>query len=448
MTLPNDAGPHVNASLSSWGRTVHSPCDEFTPSDAESLRAVLPAPGWSTRIARGYARSYGDCCLNSDGGVVTATGLRALEVDRVSGVAVCEAGVSLRDLTAVAEPLGWALPVYPGTGFVSVGGAIANDVHGKEQHVHGTFGHAVRWLDLLLASGDVVRIGPQDTDLFSATVAGVGLTGIIVRAAVQLVPLRSNAMRVRFERFGSLSDAIERFTISASGTQSMVAWVDLMTASSGRGILELSNPSSENVPFVSPRAARNIPVDFPAIAINRWSMSAFNALYFHRVPAAGVEKLVHRNRYLFPLDALGMWNRVYGKRGLHQFQCCVPSTNAVDCFEEMRSMLRHAGIGSTLAVMKLVGKAGPGFLSFLEPGFSLAMDFPGGTQSEALIHRLHAVAMEAGGRVYLAKDSCLRPGDFQRMYPRLAEFREVIARVDPERRWQSDMSRRLQMHAA
>ena len=448
MQFSSGSSVLVNERLSSWGGTNGVDCSVVVPSNSEDLQAVVHSPELRTMIPRGYARSYGDCCFCEHETVIDLRSLTLVEsFDQNTGVCVSAAGVSLRSLNALVEPKGWALPVYPGTGFVSIGGAIANDIHGKEEHVNGSFGHSVLWFDLLLANGELRRVKRDQTSLFEATVGGIGLTGIVVRAAIQLVRCPTNAMRVQLRPTRSLAETANLLQEYAPSTPSMVAWVDMMTTKAGRGILELSRPSTEGIPHVAPRRVINVPLAFPSFTVNRASISAFNTLYFHRVPKRGIERTIHRNRFVFPLDVVGRWNRLYGRRGLYQFQCCLPVPDVGRTFDAMQAVLRDTGIGSTLAVMKWVGRGGAGMLSFLRPGVTLAMDFVGGEQSVKLIHRLHELVIDAGGTVYLAKDACLTPRQFRDMYPRLGEFQALLTETDPHERWQSDMSRRLGIRA-
>lgn len=445
--------PNTSASptsLTSWGRTRHAMSVVHAADNVEAIRTVVTAQNQGGLVARGLARSYGDCCLIDGGRVLDMTRLsRILDVDVEARAVTCEAGVSLRQLSAALEPLGMALPVYPGTGFVTVGGAIANDVHGKEQHVAGTFGHHVEWVDLVTASGQLQRVSSaQHPALFRATVGGLGLTGIIVAARLRVPALVGTSLEVREYRTRDLEATAHMLETHAATVPSMVAWVDLMTRSAGRGVVELAQPVPGPLETAPPRREAMLPDVFPDFAINRWSMSAFNALYFNRIPRLGRARVLHRRRALFPLDALGEWHRAYGRRGLFQFQCCMPTAVAVPVFERIRSELRRAAIGSTLAVMKWVGKTGPGHLSFTRPGLSLALDFPGTAEAESLIVRLYDIVLEENGTVYLAKDACLKAEQYRAMFAEARSFANVLGELDPEHRLRSDMSRRLAVHSA
>ncbi|MBL0937492.1 MAG: FAD-binding oxidoreductase [Gemmatimonadaceae bacterium] len=434
--------------VTSWGHTRYGEGQVFTARTADHVAEIFGSLKGSTIVARGLGRSYGDCCINDGAAMVDMVSHdRVLEIDGRQGRVVCEAGVSLRQLASIAHHHGWRLPVYPGTGFVTVGGAIANDIHGKEQHVAGTFGHHVLWIDLLTPDGLIRRVSTaDDAELFAATVGGVGLTGIILRAAIQLAAVESHAIRVEERRCSDIESIASALESGASRYPSMVAWLDLMSEGPGRGILEFAEPVDSPVSDVRLRGTIDLPFRFPEFAINGISMRVFNALVYHRIASGGRVRVLHRNQLVFPLDALGEWHRAYGKRGLFQFQCCVPTVGAVSTFMQMRDELVRAGIGSTLAVMKWVGKRGAGTLSFTRPGLSLAMDFPGGSATVALIHRLQQLVVRAQGTVYLAKDACLRPEEYRTMYEEAGEFARLLERVDPQRLMQSDMSRRLTMH--
>lgn len=436
-------------SLTTWGRNAHSRSKRSFATTTNDIQALMAARPPRSLIARGLGRSYGDVCLNDGGEVVDLTrGATIRAFDGDAGIVECDAGVSLRTLTDFLLPRGWMLPVCPGTAVVTVGGAIANDVHGKEQHVHGNFGRHVIWMDLVLPDASLRRITPEhDPELFSATVAGIGLTGVIVAAAIRLVRIHSNAMDVREQRVSDMDTLLRLLTDHQSHYSHMVSWVDLLSSghAGGRCVLELARPSERSLPDQPARSTVTVPFLFPSLALNPLSMRLFNEAYFRRVPAAGRQRQVHLRRFHFPLDVLQEWHRAYGRRGLYQFQLSVTLDRASDAIAAVRAELRRSGRGSYLAVLKLVGQHGGGMLSFSRPGMSLAMDFPGGAESVALIHRLQEITCRYDGVVYLAKDSCLRPHEFRAMYPMLPRFQALLARLDPEQRMQSDMARRLKI---
>jgi decaprenylphospho-beta-D-ribofuranose 2-oxidase len=447
--MTRDASSISPETLATWGRTRTSRSARVFSNALDQVQQALTLPQARGVITRGLGRSYGDVCLNDDGVVLDLTnGARIRHFDADRGIVECDAGVSLRAITDFALPRGWMLPVCPGTAMVTVGGAIANDIHGKEQHRHGNFGHHVPWLKLVTSDGRCSRISAEtDPVLFAATTAGIGLTGVILSAAVQLIPLHSNAMLVEERRTTDIDQLLQLLVTSAPHYTHMVAWVDLLAPGRhvGRGVLELARPADESVPDTMPKRAVTVPFEFPELVLNGATMRMFNEAYFRRIPPIGREKAVHLQRFLFPLDAVQEWHRAYGARGLYQFQFSVSLTRAQAAIGEVVAELQRSRRGSYLSVLKLVGRHGGGMLSFSRPGISLAMDFPGGSESVALIQRLQAIVLRHDGVVYLAKDSCLHAEEFHAMYPRVPEFEDVLNTIDPERRMQSDMARRLRI---
>jgi decaprenylphospho-beta-D-ribofuranose 2-oxidase len=298
----------------------------------------------------------------------------------------------------------------------------------------------VQWFELMLPSGDVVRVSRDgDAALFEATVGGIGLTGFIVTACLRLARVPSNALIVRERPVPDLDALLAKLHEEASATYS-VAWFDALAGggSLGRGIVETATVSPTNIQ-VKPRKSRSLPITPPSLVLNPVSVRAFNALYSSRVPANGREKLLDYDRFMFPLDSLLGWNRMYGKRGFRQFQSIVPAAALVPLLER----IGQSRAGSFLAVLKAMGPAGTGMLSFPTAGYVVALDFPNKSGIVELLGDLERITLEHGGRVYLAKDSCLSAQGFTAMYPRLPEFRDVLERVDPKRRLGSTMSRRL-----
>lgn len=433
-----------------WGRTSRSVSRTWRAGAPPDVAAALRASGARGLIARGYGRSYGDVCQNDGGDVVDATVLRAIHrLDATRGLVVCDAGASFADVTRHCVPLGWLPPVCPGTAIVSMGGAVANDVHGKNQHRVGSFGDHVEWLELLTPDGVVRRVGPSDDpELFAATVGGIGLTGVILAVALRLERVPSNAMHVRSVRVRDLDHYLELLESSDAAYPYVVGWHDALARGPalGRGVLELGRPAEASVRAPLGMSVR-VPFEMPAWLLSRATMRLFNAAYLRHVPSGGLERRVHVERFLYPLDALHDWNRMYGRRGFYQFQCVVPPAEARRGLRAvMGEVVRREG-APFLSVIKRMAHPGRGLLSFPAPGCTLALDFARSDASRALIERLHDIVLEHGGRVYLAKDACLTPERMRRMYPGLARFREVLARVDPQGIMQSDMSRRLELRA-
>lgn len=442
---PAQAGGWKQVTLQGWGRSSAAPCLAARPERMRELLAALHPPEDRPLLAHGGGRSYGDQALNS-GGAVLLTGRldRILAFDEASGTVVTEPGVTFADLLEVFLPRGWLAPTSPGTAFATIGGAVANDVHGKNHHQAGSFGDHLLWLDLLLPDGRHLRVSDDDQPaVFRATIGGMGLTGIITAICFRLQRVPSNALAVRSRRIRDLDEFLAGFAAAAGATWS-VGWIDALAtgAALGRGILETAEPRPEAVP--EPRGrTRSVPLEAPPWVLNPQSIRAFNALHWHRVPAAGREEAQHYRRFLYPLDAILHWNRLYGRRGFHQFQCVLPFGPGEAALRRLLETLSAAGAASFLAVLKVMGRPGRGLLSFALPGYSLALDIPARPGAVDLLAGLEHITRDAGGRIYLAKDSALSAEGFREMYPEARRFGEIRASLDPEGRLTSDMGRRL-----
>jgi decaprenylphospho-beta-D-ribofuranose 2-oxidase len=356
--------------------------------------------------------------------------------------------VTFLDLREVFLPCGWLTPVSPGTAYTTNGGAVANDVHGKAHEVAGGFGDHVRWLELLLPSGEIVRASPTERpDLFAATIGGIGLTGIVLAVCLRLMRVPSNAVTLTERRMRDLDAFLHAFAETRAEAAYSVGWIDGLARGGalGRGILETAAPAETPVDDGVPRRrGPTVPVDLPGFALNGLTVAAFNGLYWRRVPpGSGRERRVAYGRFLYPLDALRAWNRIYGRRGFRQFQCVVPHADGERALRRMLEEIGRSGGASFLAVLKALGRPGRGHLSFPMEGYTLALDFPIRAGTDELFARLERATLDHGGRIYLAKDSRLSPAGFAVMYPRLDEFRAVLDRVDPAGRMRSDMARRL-----
>ncbi|MFN3302739.1 MAG: FAD-dependent oxidoreductase [Roseateles sp.] len=388
--------------------------------------ARLPA-GSGPALAHGNGRSYGDVALNPGGRLWLTRGLdRFLAFDAATGLIECEAGVLLDDIIRVALPRGWFLPVTPGTRFVTVGGAIANDVHGKNHHGAGSFGHHVQALTLLRTDGEQISCGPGErAEWFRATVGGMGLTGVILSARLQLMRVGSEWMTGESRPFRTLA---EFFALSADAEQRhdyVVSWLDCVHGGAdARGILFAANHANEAADAPAPRAARRMPFTPPVSLINGMSLRAFNWAYFHRHAGRAGALRQHVLPFFYPLDGLLEWNRIYGPRGFHQYQCALPRRDEQAATAELLRAIRASGQGSFLAVLKTFGeREGLGLLSFPLPGTTVALDFPHhGASTLALFERLDAIVRAAGGRLYAAKDARQSRAMFEAGYPRYAEF--------------------------
>jgi decaprenylphospho-beta-D-ribofuranose 2-oxidase len=404
----------------------------------------LDAAGERGLIARGCGRSYGDTSTNDRGHVIDMTALDAIEsFDPDSGSIVCQAGVTMAMLVDRYLADGFVPPVCPGTGYVTIGGSVANDVHGKNHCTDGSFGDYVDWIELLLPTGELRRVTAEDRELFRATIGGIGLTGLITRVGFRMSRIGTNAVRVEERRIKGLEEFFEALETSIQAHKYSVGWVDALARGRhlGRGILMNADPAPEFM-TVKPRRPITVPFDLPPAAMSRPSMVLFNALYRNRVRGSRTVDVDFR-RFVFPLDALLEWNRLYGKAGAVQFQCLVPPDQARPAFRKILTLASESAVASPLAVIKSTGREGRGMLSFGRPGFSLALDFPRRPSTDALIPQLHAITIEHGGRLYLAKDACLTPAELSRMYPEAEQFKALIRKIDPESIMQSDMARRL-----
>lgn len=436
--------------LSGWGRTPVADCRLLSARGADEVLAAIAAS--PCLIARGNGRSYGDAALQPAATLSLLPSDRIIAFDETTGLLTCEAGLLLSDIIDLFLPRGWFPPVTPGTKFVTIGGMIAADVHGKNHHQHGGFGRHVDSFQLALASGQVVTCSrDENPGLFTATCGGMGLTGVILTATFRLRRVGSRYISQQTVRAPDLDAAMELFETNRTATYT-VAWIDCLASGSARGrsifaMGEHAGPGELNdvqraAPFdnPAPRQAKSIPVDFPALALNRFSVRAFNALYY-RLPRAA-HSIVDYDPFFYPLDALHNWNRIYGKRGFLQYQCVLPKESSRAGLLELLEIIGSAGMGSFLAVLKLLG-AGDFPLSFAMEGYTLALDFPYSDGLQLLLDRLDAVTDAHGGRVYLAKDARLSPHSLAHGYPQLDRFRQLRQQADPAQKFSSLLSERL-----
>jgi FAD/FMN-containing dehydrogenase len=390
----------------------------------------LPLPTDSSVLPYGQGRSYGDSCQNPGGTLLATAGLnRFIAFDRQSGVLRCEAGVTLDEILRLAVPQGWFLPVTPGTRFVSIGGAIANDVHGKNHHHAGTFGRHVRALELLRSDGERRRCTPdENSPWFAATIGGLGLTGLITWAEVQLKPISSPYIAVETIKFRNLAAFFEIAAESERDYEYTVAWVDCLAEGRhlGRGLFMRGNhaPMPAGRPPTSATRRLRVPVDFPGFALNGGTVRAFNGLYYRRQRRPRAHHIVHYEPFFYPLDAILNWNRIYGRRGFMQYQCVLPHGDDMRAITALLQTIAGSGLGSFLSVLKTFGDMpSPGMLSFPRAGVTLALDFPNkGARTLTLLERLDGIVRGAGGAVYPAKDARMSALSFQTYYPQWRAF--------------------------
>ena len=411
--------------VSSWGRLSADPHHVVGLSDPRKVREAL-ACGGAPGVAHGMGRSYGDACLNPQGTLWLTTGLdHFIAFDDRTGRLVCEAGVLLCDIQRLAVPRGWILPVTPGTQLVTVGGAIANDVHGKNHHVLGAFGDHVQRLTLLRTDGETIECGADERpDWFAATVGGVGLTGVIVQAEIQLRRIPGPWLETEALPYANLDEFFQLADDSEAQWEHTVSWIDCIPGSGGRGVFMRGNPVAAKRQPAPPGRQLTMPIVPPVSLVNRLSLRPFNMAYYHLKKWRAGRAVTHYEPFFYPLDNLLEWNRMYGPRGFFQYQSVVPRGVARDAVQSMLHEIARFGDGSFLAVLKTFGNRTPvGMLSFAQPGATLALDFPNhGEHTQKLFARLDAIVAEARGRIYLAKDARMPRALFEAGYPRLPEF--------------------------
>jgi decaprenylphospho-beta-D-ribofuranose 2-oxidase len=433
--------------LTGWGRSSVARTRACRPERAAEIAEAVAEAGRETLIAHGAGRSYGDAALN-DGGrtLLTARLDRMLSFDTATGDFVAEPGVTFRDLVDSFAPRGFMPPTSPGTAFATVGGAVAADVHGKNHDRHGSFGDHVQWIDLLTADRQTRRVSAaSDPELFAATIGGMGLTGIIRAVCFRMIGQATPLVRVRERRIRDLDDFLAAFAQVRDTATFSVGWIDALARGSraGRGVLETAEFAPAGSAPLRAEKTRGVPADFPTFALNPLSVRLFNEMYYRRVPESGRERIVPFRKFLYPLDAIHHWNRIYGKPGFYQFQCVVPEAAARGALSTLLSEIAQAGNASFLAVLKTLGREGRGHLSFPMRGYTLALDFPRRSGTEELVRRLEAIVLSNGGRIYLAKDALLSAESLREMYPKVPQLEAVLARVDPDGVFSSDMARRL-----
>lgn len=429
-----------------WGRYPRIEAELHAPDSISALRTVLRRSE-SALIARGMGRSYGDSALAPD--ILSLRGLRwLLDFNPDTGVLTCQAGATLDDILNVFVPRGWFPAVTPGTRFVSVGGAIASDVHGKNHHHHGCFSAFVRAFDLLLADGSVIQCTPErHTDMFQATCGGMGLTGVILNATLQLLRIPSAYIDQATTKAANLDHALELFAASTGATYS-VAWLDCLATGANLGRALLS--TGEHAPLgdldTPLPPALTMPVELPGMALNRYSIGAFNHLYYARQRQTRRLDIVHYQPFFYPLDRILHWNRMYGRRGFVQYQCVIPQA-AASGLKLLLQRIARSGRGSFLAVLKELGAGNANPLSFPLPGYTLALDFKMADGLLPLLDELDAIVLDHGGRLYLTKDARMSETTFKRSYPRWEAFQQVRERYGALGRFASAQSRRLGLDA-
>ncbi|MFD5738680.1 FAD-binding protein [Streptomyces massasporeus] len=460
MSADTDSDPDVmgldHTTVTGWGRTAPTAARLIRPRSYEEAAAAVRDCGARGGIPRGLGRAYGDAAQNAGGSVLDMTALdRVHAIDADGGTVLCAAGVSLHRLMEVLLPLGWFVPVTPGTRYVTVGGAIGADIHGKNHHVSGSFARHVLALELLTADGEIRTVIPG-TPLFDATAGGMGLTGVILTATIRLQPVETSLMSVDTERTTDLDDLMARLAATDHRYRYSVAWIDLLArgAATGRAVLTRGDHAPldalparlrrDPLAFRTPRLPAT-PELLPEGLLSRTTVGLFNELWYRKAPRARTGRLQRISPFFHPLDGVPHWNRVYGRGGFVQYQFVV-GYGREDALRRIVRRISERRCPSFLAVLKRFGESDPGWLSFPVPGWTLALDIPAGLPGlGAFLDELDEEVAAAGGRVYLAKDARLRPELLAAMYPRLDDFRELRARLDPRGVFVSDLARRLSL---
>lgn len=444
--------------IAGWGNFPVSLAQVKSPDGERNL--VSEVTSGNAFISRGLGRAYGDSALPAKEGGVVLSSLelnRFIWFDEKTGDLVAESGVSLAEIIKVFLPRGWFLPTVPGTKFVTLGGAVAADIHGKNHHIDGTFGVHIQWLDLVTPSGAVLHCTPKENrEVFRATIGGMGLTGHILRVAVRLRRVASAYCKVRYIKSKNLADTLALLSEHDAHYRHTVAWMDCLAEGDnlGRGVLMLGNEAElsdlpetlQKSPYKLPKRLQlTIPFYFPSWFLGNTFVRAFNTLYYGL--ARNEEKIVDFEKFFFPLDTISHWNRIYGRRGFVQFQAYFPDATAAEGLRKCLEAISRTGLASFLAVLKRSGAANDFPLSFLDKGYTLALDIPGNAQVlSVLTKELDQVMSELGGRIYFAKDALVDAKLIPAMYPRLAEFKRIKKQVDPRRLIRSRLSERLHLH--
>lgn len=406
--------------IQSWGRLSQTPHELIYLSDTAQILSQFKRH--QSGIPFGMGRSYGDVCLNPKGKLWATRGLdKFINFNPESGRLICQSGVLLKDIQHLLVPRGWSLPVTPGSLWVTVGGAIANDIHGKNHHHFGTFGEHVCRLRILRTNGEIIECGPElHPAWFAATVGGIGLTGLILDVELQLRRLKSPWLETELIPFSTL-DEFFFLTNQSAIWEHTVAWIDCTQL--GRGIFLRANFIDSTAPY-TPAKPRGVPKGLPFSLVNDFTLRPLNAFYYHHKKGQSGRKKIHYEQFLYPLDHLSDWNRLYGPKGFYQYQVVLPEADSQDALQALLMEIKRSNQGSCLAVLKTFSqRPSVGMMSFVKPGITLAIDFANrGEKTKKLLARLDTISCTANGRLYLAKDACMSGKFFEKSYPSLSNF--------------------------
>lgn len=427
-------------SMSSWGRLSNDPHKVIALSDINHAKDLIKLADSESGLPYGMGRSYGDVGLNPKGILWLTSGLNHfIAFNETTGLLHCEAGVLLKDIQRLLIPRGWMLPVTPGTQMVTVGGAIANDIHGKNHHALGSFGDHISYLKIARTDGQIIECGPNlNSEWFTATIGGLGLTGVILHAEIRLRPTKGPWLDTETVPYSNLTEFFDLADSSEIDWEHTVSWIDCLSGS-GKGIFMRANPSART-DAAPVKKDRKMPFTPPISLVNRLSLKPFNFVYYQLQKLNSGKGIAHYEPFFYPLDKLLEWNRMYGPKGFFQYQSVIPREVGYDATKAMLYEIEKANEGSFLAVLKTFGdRQAPGMLSFPQPGVTLALDFPNhGGHTLKLFERLDSIVKEAKGRIYPAKDARMPRELFEAGYPKLQEFQQYR---DPK--ISSALSRRL-----
>ncbi len=428
--------------LYGWGRYPRIQAEITHPQTVAGIKAETNRI--DQFIPRGLGRSYGDSCLAQN--VLDTQFLnRFITFDESTSLLTCDAGVSLAEILETFVPKGWFLPVTPGTRFVTVGGAIASDVHGKNHHIDGTFGQHVEEITLILGNGEQVTASPMiNADLFHATCGGMGLTGIIISASIRLKRIHSSRIIETTIKLPNLDAVLNAFEENQTATYS-VAWIDCLAKGKdlGRSLLMLGEHAAQGDLMVPKAKAVSVPVDMPAILLNQMSIQTFNTLYYKRIRRPKQTRTINYEPFFYPLDKLANWNRLYGKSGFTQYQFVLPKEAGLSGMRKILERIAASGRGSFLAVLKAFGAANQNLLSFPMEGYTLALDFKAEPAVFALLDELDKLVLDYGGRLYLTKDGRMSEETFKASYFNWHQFEEIRGRYHALGKFVSHQSQRL-----
>ena len=445
----------ISRDLAGWGRFPVHNCQVTRPEKRRELLDAVQSRDVVDVLARGLGRSYGDAAINQGSGVILGEKLdRFLDFDAPTATLHAEGGASFADIVATFVPRGYFLSVAPGTKNITLGGAIACDVHGKNHHRVGAISNFIDEIELLTANGKTLICSRDDNaEAFWATIGGMGLTGVIVSAKLRLMPIESAYIETKYTRTADLSATLKAFE-NAADSEYCVAWIDCLSSGAELGrsvVIEGAHAAGEralqevegDVLALEVPKKKGVPIDLPDFVLNPYTVKKFNDLYYANHPTQS--KLTSFETFFYPLDKIEGWNKIYGARGFVQYQCALPLDNAQAVLTQLLETIGSSGQAAFLAVLKRMGEADNAPLGFSMDGYSLALDIPATPDVVEFCHRLDAIVVAAGGRVYLAKDATTTPENFRKMYPRLGEFEAAKRHLDPDYRLASSLSRRLKI---